>query len=1282
MLRHTYIILILLLSSAFDSLSAQTKSGRQESYGIQKNQGQVKDQNANPRKDVLFMGNGGRMSFQIRKKGISYQLYSQESSSIGESDSAIEILSIYRVDINWLNTQGVGHYELSEKNEGYNNYYNVARGMAPALFVEEYRKLITKDIWPGIDLHLAVKEGAIETDWYLEKAESIHQIQMEIKGAELRIEGGFLIMKTPFGEIREGKLKVLQNNIELQANWVLDGNRISFHVEGANPDLPLIVDPPTRIWGSYFGGAGDDRFYASTLDKNENLIACGNVYSTNLATFGAHQTAFVGGSQGLWVGDGIISKFTSNGARMWSTYYGGDRPDDIWNVACDSSNNIYFVGRTLSDTGIATSGSHQSSIGGNGSLQDGFFVKLNSSGIRQWGTYVGGDGSDQAYACAIDKDQNIYISGYAYSNTKIATNGAWQFDVSILGSDAFLMKYKPDGTKLWGTYLGGTGMDQSFSCATDDSGYVYMAGYAESYATMGYNTSHQMTNSGGEDGFLSKFDSSGNMVWSTYFGGVNVDHVTSCVVDANGNIFIAGVTESDSGIAKLGAFQATNAGNGDLFLAKFNGSGELQWGTFFGSSNEEETDIGCLSVDRLGNVYFAGSTGSAWGLSTSGSYQASGAGGKDGILAKFTNTGIRVWSTYFGGNRDENINSLSCGKDDFLFLSGYSTSNTGISTSGSFQSTNMGGADGITAKFRVIESNSISGNQYVCTGQAGANLFGPSYLNAGYTYKWLKSEVDSISGFQAAGGNDTSSTYSPGLITKNTWLKRVLSQYGVHDTSNVLLASPATNPIALAQVIDDSLCFGDTLFVFNQSNFMGDVSKRVNWYYSDTLIGVDDTLAFVPHVSGNDSLQFIIESASGCLDTTHVYFNQVKVGNRIVMEMDSGALCPGETRTLYTSTDIGMSTTWFFNGSNVKQGMDSFFVANDSGTYWVTVVSQEGCSAGSDTLQLDFAELPQLKLNTNFDTLCQNDWLRITDTTQGGPSFNRKWWLQGQLYDSLKSIEIQLVDSGIHWFVLKTETNDACMVSDSISAFVKANPFINGLNGTRSNVRIDSAYVYLAQTLSAQTFTWSVKEGSLISGQGSNQISVKWNDTTQGGLYLLVKAANGCSDSADYAVSMDLIPVIYQFSPQQGKQGDTIFIEGVNFSRTNLVSVGGVLVQSYEIADSRHVTAVLGTGDDGNVRIETPYGTAELGAFNFQGVFVRDIENGQIRIYPNPVQNLLNIEITGNQNSSEYKLYSAEGKVLMSGIHQGGTIELNLSELAAGLYFLAIDGQKFLVEKL
>jgi|GEM_PF-1439390 len=1283
--RLSFFLVLLLFGSVFP-LAAQSDNMNQQSFGIQKNLGQVKDQNWNPRPDVLFMGQSEQLAFHILEHGLSYQLYSTTEASnakgLFESDTLNEPFDIYRVDMHWINSKRISDYDLSEESEAYTNYYNVARGMQPALFVKDYKGVVLKDIWEGIDLHIRVDDKEVESDWYLKRAADIEQIQIEIKGAEVSIVDGYLVMKTPFGEIREGQLKVLQNGRELSANWIWKDGVLGFEVEKANPDLPLIIDPPARVWGSYFGGTGEDHLYGSTLDQDENLIVCGNVYGYNLATFGAHQTQFIGGSNYVGRGDGIIVKFNSTGSRIWSTYYGGYGPDDIWSVACDSSNNIYFVGRTTSDTGIATSGSNQSSIGGNGSLQDGFLVKLNSNGLRQWGTYIGGSGADQSIACTIDLDQNIYVTGYSFSNTTIATTGAWQYDISSGGSDVFLIKYNSNGSKIWGTYLGEDGMDKAYACAADDSGYVYISGMAGCYTVMGYNSSHQSSNAGGYDAFLSKFDSSGTLKWSTYYGGEADDISSSCLIGEDGYVYTAGTTLSNFGIADSNAYQRYKSSGTDLYISKFSPSGAWLWGSYFGGNGEEATEGNNLTSDRLGNVYITGSTQSSTGIASLGAYQSTNAGAKDALLAKFTATGILTWSTFYGGSGNNSGASLSATRGEDLYMIGSSVASSNLTTNGSFQYANAGDVDGLIVKFRVIESNLISANQQVCDQHLADELVGQSYPNAGFTYKWLKSQTDSITGFQNAGGNDSTYKYIPGFITKNTWYKRVLSQNGVHDTSNTVLLSPALNPIAMAKTIDDTLCFGDTLFVLNQSNFMGDASKGFSWFYADTLIGTGDTLAYIPSISGFDSLQLIVESVSGCMDTAIIYYEQFKVENRKIMEMDSGALCPGDNRLLYTSTDLGMNVNWIFKDSLVNKGVDSFFIAVDSGEYWVSITSREGCSAGSDTLRLEFGELPQLKLDASKDSFCQNSWTQITDTTLGGPSYLRKWWVQAQLYDSLKSIELQLSDSGIHWFVLETQTiADGCIVSDSISVFVKSSPVINGLIGVLNEVRIDSAYEYVAQTQSTQTYTWLITEGSLLSGQGSNTVTAKWNDTTRGNLGLYVQSANGCADSAEYPVTMDLVPVIYQFSPGNGVQGDTLSIEGINFSRTSKVSVGGVQAASFIINDNRHLKAILGNGDDGNVRIETPYGNAELGSFNYQGVSVRRVKNGQIRIYPNPVQNRLNIEIIGNRTTSSYQLYSAAGRVLISGVHDGGILELNISELASGLYFLNIEGQHFTVEK-
>lgn len=1283
MLRNTLSSCVsLVILFGLTPTKAQEPSYSPLTHYIQENLGQVKDQHGNPRPDVFVIGTAGQLGFHLRKCGMSYQLYHQGTGSNDKPeqiDNASNNLTIYRLDMNWLNCQGMNQFKLSDENPGYSNYYNVARGMEPALFVRDYRKLIAKNIWPGVDLHLSVQDEQVETDWYLEKAADLYHIQIEIKGAEISIEDGCLIMKTPFGEIREGKLKVLQGNKQLKAHWMLNNNIISFEVEGANPELPLIIDPPTRIWSSYYGGTGEEKISGSVVDKNENLIVGGNANSLNLTTYGIHQRNFGGGASGLFVGDGLVAKFNDKGIRIWATYYGGNQPDNVFSVTTDSSDNIYFVGRTRSDTGIASHGGHQTTYGG--WLYDGFIVKLNTNGIRQWSSYIGGSSSDQSYSCAIDPDQNVYITGYSYSNTQIATPGAWQYDVGAIGSDAFLMKFTPGGTKIWGTYLGGSGMDQAYGCTTDDSGHVYLCGYADCISTMGYNSSHQDTNAGGFDAFLSKFDSSGALLWSTYYGGEAEDIAYSCKIGKEGNIYFVGTTLSDSNIASSGAFQNRRAGDQDLFIAKFDPGGQWLWGSYFGGNADEITDFNSLTLDRQGNIYFTGGSLSITGIASSGAYQMNNSGINDAFLVKFTRQGTRVWSTYYGGNGNDLGGALCTTSEDELYMTGSSSTQSGLATPGTLQYLNGGGTDGLLTKFRVIESNTISQDQFVCSGNEAHNLFGPSYSNAGFTYRWLKSVTDSLSGFYAAGGNDSSSTYSPGVIIQKTWYKRVLSQHSIHDTSNVVLLQPATFPTAHALLLDDSLCFGDSLRIFDLSNFNGDSALSLNWFWHDTLLGSGDTFSFLPATVGIDSIQLIVTSNKGCADTTSFSYHLFRIDHRKVLQSDSGALCPGDYRLLYSTIDPGLTFDWIHNGQSIKQGIDSSILVNDTGSYWINISSQEGCYALSDTLNLVYAELPELTLHSDESSLCQNTWIYVTDTTQSSPAYQRKWWLDGQLHGSTKSIHLQLTDTGEHWFVLRAETATGCSVSDSLSVMVISNPQIMGLNGVVTNTRIDSSYLYTSLAQTAQTYIWTLNEGHLISGQGTNQATINWNDTTKGGISLLVTSQEGCMDSTHYAVTMDLAPAIYQFSPQNGKQGDTISVEGVNFTRTTFVSVGGVMTQSYQIQDHRHLTAILGTGDDGKVRVETPYGNAELGTFNFQGVSARPIRKEQFRIYPNPVYNHLYIERIGSQQSIFFELYDANGRLIKSGEHSEGMVALDTEELSAGLYFLYIEGQRFTVEK-
>ena len=196
--------------------------------------------------------------------------------------------------------------------------------------------------------------------------------------------------------------------------------------------------------------------------------------------------------------------------------------------------------------------------------------------VRVWGTYYGGSGVDAGWNCTTDAAGNVYMSGYTASTSGIATAGAHQ---TVFGGgggygDAFLVKFNSSGTRQWGTYYGGSGVDAGWNCNTDAAGNVYIAGSTESTSGIATAGSHQTVFGGGVwDAFLVKFNSSGQRQWGTYYGGSGSEYGLSCTTDATGNVYLAGQTSSNTGIATAGAHQTVYGGGvWDAFLVKFNGA--------------------------------------------------------------------------------------------------------------------------------------------------------------------------------------------------------------------------------------------------------------------------------------------------------------------------------------------------------------------------------------------------------------------------------------------------------------------------------------------------------------------------------------------------------------------------------------------------------------------------------------------------------------------------------------------------------------------------------------
>lgn len=742
------------------TISGQTtKVGQTISF--KENKGQICDQNYNPRPDVLFSGNANGLNFHLTQSGISYQLSEVKSwKEISDEKTKAKFKvstesSIYRVDVSWVNCNLNSKIEKSNISDEIENYY-LQQCPNGALGVKSFRDITYKEIYQGIDLKWYQKNNSLEYDFIVAPNADYSKIRLKIEGGEKLVinSRGDLVIKTPFGEIIEQAPMAYQKDKVISSKWLLKDNVVSFELSAYDHSLPLIIDPVIRNWGTYYGGVGSEYIYGSTTDSNGNIYVTGNTSTSNLfATTGAHQTNIVGGPL-----SGFLTKFNMSGVRQWGTYYGGAGATFGQSCAAFSGNEIYMTGYTTSTVNISTVSSHQQNHGGG--TEDGFLVKFNGSGVRQWATFYGSVGNDRILGCTTDVVGNIFICGNTVSSvgTSIATAGAHQA-TSGSNIDGFLVKFNNSGTRLWGTYYGGTGnQETAYSCATDNSNNVYISGESNSggtvIATVG---SHQPNNSGGAaDAFLAKFNLNGTRIWSTFYGSNGYDQSVFCAVDLNNDVYITGITNSATStlIASAGSHQTTYGGGPfDSFLAKFSNTGVRQWGTYYGGFQTEYA-VACVT-DAVPNVYLVGYTNSSNGISTSGSYQNTKIGNDDTYIVQFNTSGVRQWGTYYGGSGYDYAYT-ACWNVNGIHFGGTTTSptTTNIASPGSHQTT-YGGSTYDAFLVQLFECNNPNSpnnvtpvsNQSICAnnsvtlsataaGTVGwyTNLTGGSSLASGTTF--------------------------------------------------------------------------------------------------------------------------------------------------------------------------------------------------------------------------------------------------------------------------------------------------------------------------------------------------------------------------------------------------------------------------------------------------------------------------------------------------------------------------------------------------------------------
>jgi chitodextrinase len=514
--------------------------------------------------------------------------------------------------------------------EGRSNYFVGADPRAWHTDVPNYAGVRYGDIYPGIDLVYYGNQSQLEYDFVVAPGADPSSVAIRFGGAsKVRVDGdGSLVLRTPAGEVRQRRPFIYQE---------VNGER-------------------REVAGGYFvKGRGEVGFRVGAYDAGAPL--------------------------------------TIDPVLVYSTYLGGGDTEDGDSIAVDSQGNAYVTGLTLS-TDFPVVNPKQSTL--NGSRSDVFVSKLNASGTALvYSTYLGGGVGDLGHGIDVDYAGNAYVTGT--TGGSISTNDfpvVNAFQPTYGGTDdVFLTKLNPSGNALvYSTYLGGGDTDSANELTVNrTTGEAYLVGLTLSTNFPTTPGAFQTALNSTSDAFVTRFSADGrSLVYSTFLGGNASDVAHDIALDADGNAYVTGQTDSSFFPVTPGAFQTTCTGCNvfryDAFVTKLNPQGSaLVYSTFLGGSID---DFGYgIAVDNGGQAYVTGQTESGSTSTkpfptTPGVVQPTSAGTPDAFVAKLNHYGTElVYSTFLGGSvSDQGLSiAVDIAQDAYV---------TGSTQSGNFPTAN------------------------------------------------------------------------------------------------------------------------------------------------------------------------------------------------------------------------------------------------------------------------------------------------------------------------------------------------------------------------------------------------------------------------------------------------------------------------------------------------------------------------------------------------------------------------------------------------------------------
>jgi hypothetical protein len=391
----------------------------------------------------------------------------------------------------------------------------------------------------------------------------------------------------------------------------------------------------------------------------------------------------------------------------YSSFLAGGDLDEGHDITVDDLGHAYVAGFTASADFPTVTPSLAPRIAAN----DAFVTKLSIDGSGLvFSTYLGGSDNDQAYGIAVGGAGDVYLGG-ATSSSDFPTMNPFA-DALSGAADAFVTELSAAGDALsYSTYLGGSvgfldGRDSVIDLALDATNAVYVTGITTSDDFPASAGAVQGAHGGSEDAYVAKFDpaatGAASLVYATYLGGSDLDRGVSIAVDAAGNAYVTGRTDSADFPTTPSAFQAGPQGGSsdaptlDAFVTKLSADGgTLLYSTYLGGTG---ADLGYgIAIDDagIGLAYVTGHTYSADFPLSAASFDGTLDGQTDAFVVllhtALAGDASRLSATYLGGTGDDVGFGIAVGPGSNVVVTGATNSSDFPVTAGAVQSTFAGG---------------------------------------------------------------------------------------------------------------------------------------------------------------------------------------------------------------------------------------------------------------------------------------------------------------------------------------------------------------------------------------------------------------------------------------------------------------------------------------------------------------------------------------------------------------------------------------------------------------